>query len=107
MAPAQLGLAKDYSDLDLAIVGGGPLDWRTLSRLKEAFEESDLPMRVDVLDWHSISESFRDVIEQGYVVVQERAKRTAGGVAMGDWLYQKVRSPMIGTGGRCIPWRNG
>ena len=33
--------AKDYSDLDLAIVGEAPLDAGTLSRLKEAFEESD------------------------------------------------------------------
>ena len=71
--------AKDYSDLDLAIVGAGPLDWRTLSRLKEAFEESDLPMRVDVLDWHDISESFRDVIERDYVVVQQGTEQTTAG----------------------------
>ena len=63
--------SKDYSDLDLAIVGSGPLDWRTLGRLKEAFEDSDLPIRVDVLDWHSISESFRKVIERDYTVVQK------------------------------------
>ena len=69
--------AKDYSDLDLAVVGDGPLDWRVLGRLKEAFEESNLPMRVDVLDWHAISESFRKVVEQNYVVLQERPKRTA------------------------------
>ena len=65
--------AKDYSDIDLAIVGKGPLDWRTLGRLKEAFEESSLPMRVDVLDWHDISESFRKVIERDYVVLQQEA----------------------------------
>ena len=35
--------AKDYSDLDLAVVGDGPLDRITLGRLKEAFEESVLP----------------------------------------------------------------
>ena len=64
--------ARDYSDLDLAVVGEGPLDWRTLSRLKEAFEESNLPMRVDVLDWHAISESFRNVIEQNYSILQKR-----------------------------------
>ena len=62
--------AKDYSDLDLAIAGDGPLDWRTLALLKEAFEESDLPMRVDVLDWHDIAESFQHVIERNYVVLQ-------------------------------------
>ena len=63
--------AKDYSDLDLAIVGVSALDCGTLGQLKEAFEQSDLPMRVDVLDWHTITDSFRKVIEQDYVVVQK------------------------------------
>ena len=63
--------AKDYSDLDLAIVSDGPLNRRTLGRLKEAFEESTLPMRVDVLDWHATSESFREVIQRDYLVVQK------------------------------------
>ena len=67
--------AKDYSDLDLAVVGKGPLDRITLGRLKESFEESNLPMRVDVLDWHSISESFQREIGQDYVVVQEGVKQ--------------------------------
>ena len=77
--------ARDYSDLDLAVVGKGPLDWRTLSRLKEAFEESDLPMRVDVLDWHSTSESFRKVMAREYVVVQKAAKKLSASTAVG-WL---------------------
>ena len=79
--------AKDYSDIDLAIVGKGPLDWRTLGRLKEAFEESSLPMRVDVLDWHDISDSFQKVIERDYVVLQKRAKkkvRLAGSTSFGS-----------------------
>ena len=67
--------AKDYSDIDLAIVGEGLLEWRTLGRLKEAFEESSLPMRVDVLDWHDISDSFQKVIERDYVVLQKGAKK--------------------------------
>ena len=74
--------AKDYSDLDLAIAGEKPLDRGTLGRIKEAFEESDLPMRVDVLDWHAISERFRDVIEQGCVVIQEKEVKQA---ADSDW----------------------
>lgn len=67
--------AKDYSDLDLAVVGHGPLGWRTLGLLKEAFEESDLPMRVDVLDWHDIPDSFQRAIERGYVVLHTDAER--------------------------------
>ena len=62
--------AKDYSDLDLAVVGVAALDRGTLARLKEAFEESDMPMQVDVLDWHGISRSFQEVIERDYAVIQ-------------------------------------
>ena len=71
--------ARDYSDLDLAVVGDGPLHWRTLSRLREAFEESRLAMRVDVLDWHDISQSFQQVIQRDYVVLQEGAAVPAHG----------------------------
>lgn len=60
------GTARKYSDLDLVIVGTGKLDWQVLSDLKDAFEESDLPFRVDVLDWYAISSEFRDVINNGY-----------------------------------------
>lgn len=63
--------AKDYSDLDLAVVGVHVLDSDSLRRLKEAFEESDLPFRVDVLDWNAISESFREVIERKFEVLQK------------------------------------
>jgi uncharacterized protein len=55
--------ARHYSDLDLAVVGPGRLSADTLRHLQEAFEESDLPFRVDVLDWHAISPAFQKVIE--------------------------------------------
>ena len=71
--------AKDYSDLDLAVVCDGVLGLDVLGRLKEAFEESDLPFRVDVLDWHAISSSFQKVIEKKYEVVQKgRMKSPVG-----------------------------
>ena len=76
--------AKDYSDLDLAIVGAEPLNWGTLGRLKEAYEESDLPIRVDVLDWYAISESFREVIERDYVVLQNGSSGDGAGLP-GEW----------------------
>ncbi len=44
-------LAKEYSDLDLCIVGEKPLNFRTQSLLEDAFEDSDLPYKVDVVDW--------------------------------------------------------
>ena len=41
------------------------MHWRTLSRLRAALEESGQPIRVNVLDWHAISEDFGEVIERG------------------------------------------
>lgn len=63
------GTARRHSDLDMAIVGDTKIDFSTLNRLREAFEDSELPFRVDVLDWHAIAEDFRKVIERHYVVI--------------------------------------
>ncbi|GBU24684.1 hypothetical protein R83H12_01318 [Fibrobacteria bacterium R8-3-H12] len=57
------GTNRKYSDLDLAIVGNGKLDNRSLWKLKNALMESRLPFRVDVLDYNAISESFRKIID--------------------------------------------
>ncbi len=62
--------ASDYSDLDLAVVGDQPVEWRTLGRLKDALEESTLPFRVDVLDWHDISDNFREIIRGDCTVIK-------------------------------------
>lgn len=63
--------AKDYSDLDLVVVGAAALERKRLYRLQEAFQESALPFRVDVLDWHAVSDGFRAVIAKQYEVVQK------------------------------------
>ena len=65
------GRAKVYSDLDLAVVCQEDLSADCLRHLKEAFEKSTLPFRVDVLDWNRTSVSFCKVIEQGYEVIQD------------------------------------
>ena len=62
--------AKNWSDLDLAVVGAVALDSGVLYDLKVSFEESDLPIRVDVLDWHTISPEFKQVILEAYEILQ-------------------------------------
>jgi uncharacterized protein len=47
------GTAKPWSDLDLAIKPKSPLDWKLLGEIKEVFQESELPFRVDILDWNN------------------------------------------------------
>ena len=58
------GTAKPWSDLDLAIKAKSALDWKLLEEIKEAFQESELPFRVDVLDWNEITGAFRRAIEE-------------------------------------------
>ncbi len=70
------GRVKPWSDLDLAVVGPGPLGWRRQGYLVEAFQESTLPFRVDVLDWHDVPPSFQAIIDQQYAVIQ--TGQTAG-----------------------------
>jgi len=59
--------AKEYSDLDLAILGDQPLGLAVSAALTDDFTESDLRWRVDVVDWATTSESFRQIIEQNCV----------------------------------------
>lgn len=63
------GGAAPYSDLDLAIVTNERLPQAVYYRILDAFEESDLPVRVDVLDWGRISPAFREVIEREYEIL--------------------------------------
>lgn len=51
--------ARKFSDLDLALTPEQSLDWRVLAHLREAFEESDLPITVDVIDWTQVSPEFK------------------------------------------------
>lgn len=62
------GNAKPFSDLDLAIISDKPLSLQTHAELVEAFSESDLNWKVDIVDWATTSEKFREIICQKYVV---------------------------------------
>jgi predicted nucleotidyltransferase len=66
--------AKRYSDLDLAVITDTPMSFEVSGALREDFSESDLPWRVDIVDWATTSEAFRRIIEQDKVVVQSGEK---------------------------------
>ncbi|MGF1643189.1 MAG: nucleotidyltransferase family protein [Thiotrichales bacterium] len=64
--------AKPYSDLDLVVITEKPLSLSVSAALADDFSESDLPWKVDVVDWATVSASFRNIIERDKVVVQKR-----------------------------------
>jgi type I restriction enzyme S subunit len=70
------GHAKPYSDLDLAILTDRPMDLPRYTALADAFEESELPWQVDLVDWATVGESFRHIIERDHVVLQSAVTRS-------------------------------
>lgn len=63
------GRAKPYSDVDLALITSEPLTLRQQAELELAFTDSDLPFTVDLVDWASCSEAFKQIILQRYEVL--------------------------------------
>jgi len=61
------GKAHPRSDLDLAIDCGQKLSTKIESTLHFAFEDSNLPMTVDLVDMQSISGWFRQEVERDRV----------------------------------------
>ena len=56
------GTAKPHSDIDLVIMGDELLPVTTMRILRDAFDDSDLPFQVDIVEWAGTSEEFRKVI---------------------------------------------
>ena len=54
---------KSHSDLDLCIMGQPPLSLIDYAVLHEAFSESNLPIRVDIVDWESSTPEFQQIIQ--------------------------------------------
>lgn len=61
---------KEFSDLDLVVMTSEPLSTSLLAELKYEFAESDLPFKVDILDWSSLSEEFRTIVNKNYKVIK-------------------------------------
>ena len=64
------GGAKQFSDLDIVIMTQEPLSLTDMADLKEAFDQSDLVFKVDIVDWASTSDSFRKVIKAEKIIIQ-------------------------------------
>jgi predicted nucleotidyltransferase len=64
------GTAREHSDLDLVVRTTQPLSTAQLGDLMEAFELSNLPMKVDILDGSTLTPNFQDIVREEHVVLQ-------------------------------------
>ncbi len=71
------GRASKYSDIDIAIKGDKPLDKARFSKLLETFADSDLPIKVDIVDCNEISDAFNKIInEQNEILIKKTKTHT-------------------------------
>ena len=63
------GTSHEGSDLDLVVKG--EVD---LATLREQFQQSRLPMLIDLHQWESLPASFHQNIEKRYVVIQKEKR---------------------------------
>lgn len=63
------GNAKKFSDLDLVVITSKPIPLKLMTSINDAFSESELPIKVDLVDWSTISESFKTIILKKYQIL--------------------------------------
>ncbi|HXH55120.1 MAG TPA: nucleotidyltransferase domain-containing protein [Gammaproteobacteria bacterium] len=63
------GTVRRASDLDIAIDVERKLKNKEKSELFHAFEESDLPYKVDIVDLQNVDEGFKKIIDQQKVIL--------------------------------------
>ena len=65
------GSNHDASDLDLVLRTPdlSPMSINAISRLHDAFDESNLPIIVDIHDWARLPEAYHEEIERSYYVI--------------------------------------
>ncbi len=56
------GTARKTSDLDLCVDNRALLSFEALAALRDAFSESNIPYKVDIVDWQTVDDDFRAII---------------------------------------------
>lgn len=60
--------ARKFSDLDLCFIESIP--WATRAHIEEDFEESNLPYKVDLIDWNLCDNDFKEMIQKDWILLQ-------------------------------------
>jgi len=63
------GSAKRYSDLDIALLTEKPISLALLSALEEAFADSDLSFKIDLVDWQRLTPEFQKKIQSEWLKI--------------------------------------
>lgn len=63
------GNIHKHSDLDLAIKANDKIDILLLANIRDDFQNSNLPFRVDIVDFNNVSTEFQKIILENCTVL--------------------------------------
>lgn len=52
---------KTFSDFDIGIIDSIPIERPKMAKIREALEESTIPYKIDLVDFHSVSPTFKAI----------------------------------------------
>lgn len=58
------GNPRKYSDFDVALHAGHPVELSRLAKIKHCLSETDIPIHIDVVDYCSVSKDFKTLIDK-------------------------------------------
>ena len=93
--------ARPQSDLDMVVFATSEQN-RKVFDLREAFEESSLPFRVDLFVWDSVPEQFRKRIEVEHVVLMEKEEQNI----VSNWHKTTLGDLLSFSNGKSSPERS-
>lgn len=56
---------KSTSDLDLCLKDKSTLDLSLWAKLEDELSQTNIPFKIDLVDWHRVSEEFQGIIAKG------------------------------------------
>ncbi len=94
--------SNPHSDLDL-VVFANTEQHNQVDLLREAFEESDLPFRVDLLVWDRLSVDFKDVVRESYFILTLEKKSQITDCSKDNWQLMALGELLQLRYGRGLP----
>lgn len=55
---------RSFADIDIGILGNGPVPAALIENIREAIDESIVPYPVDIVDFYRVSQEFKEVAVQ-------------------------------------------
>ncbi len=65
------GNHRKFSDLDLCFISEKEMPLLHLGNLTEEFEESNLPFKVDIIDYNRVTDEFKKIIDKNKVPLKQ------------------------------------